>query len=68
MDPDVALVDLREARKSFEETGLYEDAVQLANCVQALDEWMTKGGFLPKDWAMVSRARVYWDATKQEGD
>jgi len=26
------------------------DAVRLADLVQALDEWITKGGFLPDAW------------------
>jgi hypothetical protein len=26
------------------------DAVALADLVQALDEWLTRGGFLPAEW------------------
>lgn len=30
--------------------GQISDAERLAELIQALDEWITKGGFLPKDW------------------
>jgi hypothetical protein len=26
------------------------DALRLAELAQALDEWITKGGFLPEEW------------------
>lgn len=63
MDPDAVLTAIREAIEEGEELDV---AIQFGY----LDEWLSRGGFLPKDWATVSRpsARVYWDATKQEGD
>lgn len=32
-----------------------DDACELAELVQALDEWLRKGGMLPKDWAKATR-------------
>jgi len=54
MDPNTALSTLREARETFsnaenDETAL--DAAQdMSEAVSALDEWLSKGGFLPEEW------------------
>ena len=32
-----------------------DDAVRLAELVIALDEWLARGGFLPSQWAEVTR-------------
>lgn len=58
MDPDVALANAREAARQMEgfrdETGVgltsVTAAVELLEAFEALDEWLTKGGFLPKAW------------------
>lgn len=56
MDPDVALDDIREAVAEFEELSEdnFVDALRLADKIverfRGLDEWIAKGGFLPKDW------------------
>ncbi len=44
MDPNAALHSLRLAIAS----GEYEIAADYA---EALDEWLSKGGYLPSDWA-----------------
>ena len=51
MDPDEALRKMRQALKWYEE-GLEDDDCeeQLVVSARALDEWLSKGGFLPKDW------------------
>ena len=36
--------DYADARES-------DEAVELAEAFQALDEWLTKGGFKPRTWA-----------------
>jgi len=48
---------LRTMRKLVSDTNLtpsYEDAArigtELADAFEALDEWLSKGGFLPSDW------------------
>jgi hypothetical protein len=50
MDPDAALARIRH----LADTNNCEDArdcyLDLAELVQGLDEWITKGGFLPKAW------------------
>ena len=55
MDPDEALKKAREAlvlynrRYNDKGTGLSE-ANDLADAFEALDGWLSKGGFLPDDW------------------
>ena len=44
MNPDVTLAQIRAAI----DTGQYEDA---ADFFGYLDEWLCKGGFLPKEWS-----------------
>ena len=56
MDPDESL---RQIRRLTRETAVddigYDEAVdslnELIECVQDLDEWLGKGGFLPDAWA-----------------
>ena len=63
MDPDAALSDLRSYCRDIQhlfdsdegvvqnDTGLIlETASGLATTFQALDVWLCKLGFLPKDW------------------
>lgn len=59
MDPDEALKKAREAAKGVIEGLSYEHRGQpsvedyagvLAEAFEALDEWLSKGGFLPDDW------------------
>jgi hypothetical protein len=49
MDPDHTLADIR--RLAAREDLSPQDAAYLAELVQALDEWISKGGFLPRPWA-----------------
>lgn len=50
MDPDAALARMRELiareRESFVET----DATELSELIDGLDQWLSKGGFLPAAW------------------
>lgn len=60
MDPDICLRDcLRLAEQIIEEADEEADkdvlmhsteAVELAEAVQNLSNWIQRGGFLPKDW------------------
>ena len=58
MDPDEALRLAREAAGELlqaDDDGNFTDPAttnlgQLIEAFTALDEWLTKGGFLPKDW------------------
>lgn len=53
MDPDALLEQMRDAaRRTFgmQETSENEDLATLVNGFVALDEWITKGGFLPSPW------------------
>jgi hypothetical protein len=55
VDPDEALKNAREAvqkliKYDYELTGS-PDTTKLVESFQALDEWMSRGGFLPQDWA-----------------
>ena len=56
MDPTETLRRLRELVTSVsveaieDVTALESDALELAECFEALDTWITKGGFLPNAW------------------
>jgi len=55
MDPNVALAEMRESIKAYFLTDDDERAAAEAQVVveraNALDEWLSKDGFLPSDWA-----------------
>lgn len=57
MDPNATLKEILEIAERMisvddRDAGeLIEDSLQLVELVMALDEWMTKGGFLPEKWA-----------------
>lgn len=57
MDPDANLKAQRDLVKSLREGAEYGqpfdevDVDRLLELVQALDEWVSRGGFLPKAWA-----------------
>jgi hypothetical protein len=54
MDPNEALRKLRKLAKQLLDEGNAGDAAELgldmAEQFQSLDEWMSKGGFVPTDW------------------
>ena len=58
MDPDVTLAAILELMdKLIKEYQASEDgavnsgdAVALASHIESLDQWLRKGGFLPKEW------------------
>jgi hypothetical protein len=57
MDPDANLQEQRRiAERLLDDNQRHDpyhreqDALRLAELVQALDEWITKGGFLPPSW------------------
>jgi len=52
MDPNVCLAELRDLGKftiKAKETGV-DDFVRVLELFEALDGWLSSGGFLPKDW------------------
>lgn len=57
MDPNAVLVELRAACSDYEETrgdgetcaGI-DAADRMRDAAVALDQWLSKGGFLPSDW------------------
>lgn len=52
MDPNTTLNTIREAIEDWND-GRIDDREALACLVgdiDALDEWLTRGGFLPADW------------------
>lgn len=55
MDPDATLAEAREALIGFQthsDRDLWiKAAIRVAEAFEALDGWLTKGGFLPADWA-----------------
>ncbi len=57
MDPDEALKNARkacdeihEAAKAADVDGFEASSLQLTEAFEALDHWMRRGGFPPKDW------------------
>jgi hypothetical protein len=54
MDPNAnlerQLILAQRIVDSYNEDGLKVDAEELADLVLALNEWIKKGGFLPKEW------------------
>lgn len=51
MDPDANLDEqLRIVRRVNDGKADTDDAYRLADLVEALDEWIACGGFLPKRW------------------
>jgi hypothetical protein len=59
MDPNATLEELRKlvarVHKDYEDpdgNGVdQDDADRLATLIESLDQWITKGGFLPKAWS-----------------
>lgn len=53
MDPTQALTDIRNLTQQIETRrgkNLAETGVELAEKVEDLDEWMSRGGFPPEQW------------------
>lgn len=51
MDIEAALIEARDlARRILNEEGDEGDAERLAELFEAIDGWMTIGGFLPESW------------------
>lgn len=63
MDPNKTLANMLSIASDFieavdrdgAETVDAADACELAELVQMMDEWLRKGGSLPKDWAKATR-------------
>ena len=56
MDVNATLRELREALAQWnlrgDTAGALDAAATIAEKAQALDEWLSKGGFLPADWSL----------------
>lgn len=50
MDPNEALKKIRELLKIRRLSR--EESAELQELVEGLDEWITKGGFLPSSWSV----------------
>lgn len=51
MDPNETLHRLREEIARYNEThDAYDEQRTLVDAITDLDEWLSKGGFLPDDW------------------
>jgi dsDNA-binding SOS-regulon protein len=59
VDPNKALADLRQAYSDWEDTrgrdgtstAAVDAADRMRDAASALDEWLSRGGFLPMEWA-----------------
>lgn len=63
MDPNVTLARIRELVSELigvefdpdsNQGGVIDDAAELAEQVKALDEWMSRGGFVPREWTSLA--------------
>jgi hypothetical protein len=55
MDPNAALEEMRSIAQALVEADELDsdaltDALRLSELVQSLDEWLSKGNFLPSRW------------------
>lgn len=50
MDPTAALASLRELIAYVDANPVSEEHQQLADHLRELDDWLSRGGFLPHDW------------------
>jgi len=59
MDPNANLEELRRLvrRQLYDNDLTPAEVTRLAELVEALDEWIAKGGFLPSAWAKGPNAR-----------
>lgn len=55
MDPNACLKELRELIEYFHNNDAdsydYDDVHELVDKIDALDEWLSTGGFKPSDWS-----------------
>lgn len=60
MDPNANLEELRRLvrRKLYDNNLTPDEDVRLAELVEALDQWIAGGGFLPTAWAKGQNART----------
>jgi len=49
MDPNATLADIRQAINTLNDHE-DRDVAALVSAVDALDSWLSGGGFLPNDW------------------
>ncbi len=54
MDPNATLDELRKRMAELGNTGSFEweflELDRMVELFQSLDQWISKGGFLPADW------------------
>lgn len=50
MDPNTALENLRDAVKRINGTGSFDAVAEMIDSFEALDKWMSMGGFRPDAW------------------
>lgn len=50
MDPDAALAEIRELVDRIKAADSRHTVQRLAELVDGLDQWLSRGGFLPAAW------------------
>jgi hypothetical protein len=60
MDPDTCLAQIRALYRKLYPTE--DDVVQLAQLIEDLDGWLTKGGQLPEAWQPAPLIRTHYPA------
>lgn len=51
MDPDEVLTRVRDAIAALADGGGIEEAAELIDAFNDLDDWLSRGGFLPSAWS-----------------
>lgn len=57
MDPDANLAEIRRIVQDVDLDVFPDRAERLAELISALDQWISKGGFLPAAWRKERKGR-----------
>jgi hypothetical protein len=70
MDPDATLAQIRAQLAAFDTPGWPPpfDVTTLVDAVAALDQWLTRGGFLPTAWDPPTPMCPHGHGPLQNGD
>lgn len=57
MDPNACLSEIRKLTEKLQSghAGADDDIDRLCELIEAMDNWMTGGGFLPTEWTILRK-------------
>ncbi len=66
MDPNETIREMRELAHGISNTYGDEESLWAGKCLaeffEDLDEWISKGGFLPRDWKQAQKEGSQWNS------